>query len=129
MRSSALTAIAGVMLATVVGRTVAGDPSPSGFLEGHLKITSMKEVELAGAPPSKSEASNYAEYPLIVLSKADNKEVARVTADEQGNYRIALPPGNYVLDLDLEGRGRERSRIRAKSQPFTIASNETVHVD
>ena len=44
-------------------------------------------------------AENYADYPLIVLSQEGKKEIMRITADEQRNYRVALPPGDYVLDV------------------------------
>jgi hypothetical protein len=42
---------------------------------------------------------DYAEYPLIILSQDGKKQVARVTADENGKYRAALPPGDYILDV------------------------------
>ena len=31
-----------------------------------------------------------------MLELGGEKEIARVTADENGKYRIALPPGDYV---------------------------------
>ena len=100
--------------------------APRGFVEGHLKIVSPKEVELAdGNAPTKATAENYAEYPLIIRSQDGKKEIARVTADGNGNYRTALPPGDYVLDV----QGRARGHVRAKPQRFTVASNQTVHVD
>jgi hypothetical protein len=102
------------------------DAAPPGFMEGHLKIVSPKEVELADATPSKITAENYADYQLIILSRDGEKEIARVTADESGKYRVALPPGNYVLDV--QGR-RPKGHVRAKRQPFTIISNQTVRVD
>ena len=103
------------------------DAVPTGFVEGHLKIVSPKEVELAdGSPPADVATVNYAEYPLIILSREGKKEIARVTADENGNYRVALPPGDYVLDVP--GR-RPKGHLRAKPQPFTVASNQTAHVD
>jgi hypothetical protein len=102
------------------------DAAPTGFVEGHLKIVSPKEVELADETPSKITAENYADYPLIILSRDGEKEIARVTADESGKYRVALPPGNYVLDV--QGR-RPKGHVRAKQQPFTIISNQTVRVD
>jgi hypothetical protein len=102
------------------------DAAPPGFMEGHLKIVSPKEVELADATPSKITSENYADYPLIILSRDGEKEIARVTADESGQYRVALPPGNYVLDV--QGR-RPKGHVRAKPQPFTIISNQTVRVD
>ena len=99
--------------------------APQGFLEGHLKIYSPKEVELADATPSKMTAENYANYPLIVVSGDRKKQIARVTADENGNYRVALPPGDYVLDV----QDRRRRHVRATPQPFTVASNQTAHLD
>ena len=63
--------------------------------------------------------------PLAILGRDKQTEVAHVTADENGNYRVALPPGDYVLDV----QGRSRGHVRATPQPFTVASNQTVHVD
>jgi len=98
---------------------------PPGFVEGHLKILSPREVELADGNASAITAENYAPYPLIILSQAGNKEIARVTADGNGNFRTALPPGDYVLDA----QGRARGHVRAKPQRFTVVSNQTVRVD
>jgi hypothetical protein len=96
-----------------------------GFLEGHLKIISGKEVELADGNVPAITAENYAQFPLIVLSQGGKKEIARLTADGNGKYRTALPPGDYVLDV----QGRARSHLRVKPKPFTIVSNHTVRVD
>jgi len=106
--------------------TTSIDATPSGFLEGHLKIISPKEVELADETPSKITAENYADYPLIILSRDGEKEIARLKADENGNYRIALAPGDYVLDV--QGR-QPKGHVRAKPQSFTIISNQTLRVD
>src|SRR6266478_1001425 len=106
--------------------TTSIDAAPSSFLEGHLKIISTKEVELADETPSKISAENYADYPVIILSRDGEKEIARVKADENGNYRVALAPGDYVLDV--QGRP-PKGHVRAKPQSFTIISNQTVRVD
>ena len=60
-----------------------------------------------------------------MLDLAGEKEIASVTADGDGNYRAALPPGDYILDAE----GRTRAHVRAKPQPFTMVSNQTVHMD
>ncbi len=96
-----------------------------GFLEGHLKIVSFKTVDLADGNASAITAETYSEYPLIVLSREGKKEITRVTADSNGNYRVALPPGDYVLDV----QGRSLGHARAKVQPFTIVSNKTIRTD
>jgi hypothetical protein len=104
----------------------ASDNAAPGFLEGRLRILPLREVELADGTPSKVSAENYADYPLIILSQSEKKEVARVTADGNGNYRLALPPGDYTLDV----KGRQpKGHVRAKPQQFTVVSNQTVRVD
>jgi len=101
--------------------------APPGFIEGHVRIFPLSEVN----PADDANAANaeiappYSEYPLIIRSQDGQKEIARVTADGNGNYRAALPPGDYILDV----QGRAPKRVRARPQPFTIVSNKTVHVD
>jgi hypothetical protein len=116
-----------IIAALTMSLATAGVASDSnGLLLGHLTIVSLKEVELADDPSAaKPFAKNYSEYPLIVLSQDGKKEIARVTADEQGNYRLALPPGAYILDV----QGRARGHVRAKPLPFTVYSNQTVRAD
>jgi hypothetical protein len=105
---------------------LASDNAALGFLEGHLRILAFKDVELAEGNPAKFSGANYAEYPLIILSHDGKKEIARVTADGNGHYRLALPPGDYILDV----LGRPpKGHVRAKPQRFTVASNQTVRVD
>jgi hypothetical protein len=105
---------------------LASDNAALGFLEGRLRILAFKDVELAEGNPPKFSGGNYDEYPLIVLSQDGKKQIARITADGNGNYRIALPPGDYILDV--EGRP-PRGHVRAKPQPFAVTSNQTVRVD
>ena len=106
--------------------------APQGFLEGQLKITSARPVELDDENPSRpidaepaAAGTDYANYPLVVLSKGERKQVARITADAQGHYRAALPPGDYILDVE----GRVPKRLHVRAQPFKIVPNETVHVE
>ena len=94
-------------------------------MEGRLKVLSPKEVELADETPSKMTGENYADYPLVILSRDMKTEVAHVTADQNGNFRIALAPGGYVLDV----QNRRRLHVRATPQLFTVVANQTVHVD
>jgi len=101
------------------------DAAPQGFLEGHLKILSYRPVELADENAATVPAQNYADYPLIILSQRENKQIARITANRDGIFRAALPPGSYVLDV----QGRATKRLRVITQPFTVVSNKTVRVD
>ena len=101
--------------------------APPGFIEGHLKIVSSKEVNLQDDAKATTEAPEqlYSEYPLIIRSRDGEKEIARLTTDAGGNYRLALPPGEYILDV----QGRVPKRVRANPKPFIITSNQTVRVD
>jgi hypothetical protein len=105
--------------------------APQGFLDGQLKIISGRPVALDDENPSKpidgkpAVGADYANYPLVVLSQGEKKQVVRITADAQGHYRAALPPGDYILDAE----GRVRRRLHVRAQPFKIVPNETVHVD
>ena len=102
------------------------DAAEQGFLEGHLKIIfGMAAQRSDDMPRPEIAPESYAEYPLTVLSQDEKKEIAPVTADKDGNYRIPLPPGNYVLDV----QDRVRKRVRSRPQPFTVVSNQIVRVD
>ena len=76
-------------------------------------------------PRTMVAPETYAEYPLIILSQDGKNEIAHATADENGNYRVALPPGAYVLSV----QDRATKRVRGKQQPFTVVSDQTVRVD
>jgi hypothetical protein len=115
-----------VATSLVVAGIAPSNAEQTGFIEGHLKIISPRVVGPSDEMPRQTvTAETYAEYPLIVLSQDGGKEIARVTADGNGNYRVALPLGNYLLDI----HDRVRKRVRGQPQPFTILSNQTVHVD
>ena len=113
--------------AALAGAVPLSSAPPTGILEGHLKILSSKEVQLQDDAKATTEALEqpYSEYPLIVRTRDGGKELARLTADTRGNYRLTLPPGDYVLDIQRRPRGR----VRATAQPFTVAAGQTVRVD
>jgi hypothetical protein len=96
-----------------------------GFLEGHLKIRSPNPVDLGDENATTITAGNYDDYRLLILSRDGQKEITRITADENGNYRVVLSPGEYVLNV----QGRPRTHLRYKPQQFTIVSNQTIRVD
>jgi hypothetical protein len=110
----------------IAGNVISASPSAVGFLEGQLKISSPKEVDLAEETASQATGENVADYPLIVMSPDGKRQIARVTAGKDGKYRVALPPGDYILDV--LGR-RPKGHLRATPQPFRVVSNQTVHVD
>lgn len=95
-------------------------------MEGHLKIALAMATQASDDMPRRQTAAvPYSDYPLIVLTDDGKKGITPVKADENGNYRVPLPPGNYVLDV----QDRVPMRVRATSRPFTVACNEIVRVD
>jgi hypothetical protein len=121
--------IVGCIVLALVGSVTSSDALPSGVMEGHLKILSSKPVDLGDEDAATVAAGNYADYPLLILSGDGQKEIARITADTNGDYRAVLPPGDYVLDVQGRTQGRTRGHLHAKPQRFTVVSNQTVHVD
>ena len=119
--------IVGSIFLALAGNAALSDGLPSGVMEGHLKILSRNPVDLGDENATTITAENYDDYPLLILSQSGKKEIARITADENGNYRVELPPGDYVLEVQVQGR--PRTHLRWKPQQFTIVSNQTVRVD
>src|SRR5712692_824031 len=121
--------IVGCIFLALAGSATSSDALPSGIMEGHLKILSSKPVDLGDENAATVMTGNYADYPLLILSVDGQKEIARITADKNGNYRAVLPPGDYVLDVQGRTQGPTSGHLRAKPQPFTVVSNQTVRVD
>ena len=121
--------IVGCIVLALAGSATSSDALPSGVVEGHLKILSSKPVDLGDETPATVAAGNYADYPLLILSGDGQKEIARITADTNGDFRAALPPGDYVLDVQGRTQGPTRGHLRAKPQLFPVISNQTVRVD
>lgn len=124
--SSSVKYLIGAATCLILAGTAASDAVPPGFVEGNLKIVSPRAVEPSDNMPRPAVAPEiYAKYPLIILSQDGQKEVARIIPDESGYYRVSLPPGAYVLDV----QDRVAKHVRAKPQPFTVVSNGTVRAD
>jgi hypothetical protein len=109
--------------------TVSIQAAPQGFMEGHLKIVVIRPIEPDNMPQPTTAPETYAQYSLIILSQDEKKEIVRLTADKSGNYRVALPPGAYVLHAQERSAEERAERIHANPQPFTVVSNQTVSVD
>src|SRR5256885_10957943 len=114
---------AAVTLALGTG-TVLSSPT-SGVLEGQLRIAPRKGVSLADEPSTKNEKAPCGDCLLVVLSKDGQNEIAAITTDKEGRFRVSLPAGDYILNL----RARTPKRLLASPKPFTVVAEHTVHVD
>ena len=118
--------VAATCIFLILAGSASSKAEPQGFMEGHLKIVVISPVEADNIP----QPETYAEYPLVILSQDGKRQIARLTADKSGNYRVALPPGAYILALqERSGEERAAERIHANPQPFTVVANQTVRVD
>jgi len=116
-------ALGGLVVLIGMSRILGG--TVEGIVTGHLKILSTKEVQLAEETPGKFTSPNYSEFPLVIVANETRKEITRVTPDKDGYFKLALPPGKYILDL-ADG---PRTHRRTKPQNFTIRSGQTSQVD
>jgi len=108
------------VLLMLIGRAMWSGPVPLGFVEGHVKIFPLSDVNLSddSGTPNSENAQPYFEYRLIVRSREGKKEITQVAVNRNGNYRIELPPGDYFLDV----QGPESRPARVKPRPFTVVS-------
>lgn len=101
-------------------------PAPSGVLEGTLKVPVQRGIAIPDEAPASPSPVAQPTYTLIVRTSA-GKQVAQFDTDEQGKYRVALPPGEYVLDVkDLR---KAHPAAGSLPRPVTVAAGETVRVD
>ena len=95
--------------------------SAKGTLEGNASVGPICPVERPGIPcPVPKET--YTSREIIVYSGDGKTIIASTHLDENGHYRFALPPGNYVVDIGRRGFGN-----MSKDTPHqvTIRAEET----
>src|SRR5205823_14793411 len=87
------------LVLVLLGAARANCDEPPGFLDGHFSIISPGYAEREDANVPRANAKTYAEHPLVILDRDGKKEIARLIADENGNFSTSLPPGAYILDV------------------------------
>jgi hypothetical protein len=113
------------ILFLAVNNVLPASPPDSGVVEGQARVVLSKGTEPTEETSPKKEQVPYADYPVVVLSKDKKTEVAQVTLDREGRFRVNLPAGDYVLDVKRQGR----KRLRVTAHPFTVVAGQTVRVD
>jgi hypothetical protein len=97
----------------------------SGVLEGHVTIGPVSPVTRSGQPEATLSPEAYAAWPIIIYQPDGRTEVSRTTAGADGNYRIELPAGKYVVDTVHPGVGGAKSLPKA----IEITAGETTRLD
>ena len=108
----------------VFGASMDAAAPVAGIIEGQLKILSENGASLDGVS-RKDEKAPCEKCALVILSKNDRSEIAQVTTDKEGRFRVSLPAGDYILELKRSGR----IRLLGAPKEFTITAEKTVHVE
>jgi hypothetical protein len=81
-------------------------PLETGTLEGHVTIGPLVPVVREGEPEPTPAPEVYASRQIVIYAKDGRNEITRVEIDAQGNYRVELPAGTYVVDINRMGIDR-----------------------
>lgn len=94
----------------------------SGVLEGHVTVGPLSPVVQAGVPEPTPAPEVYAERKIVIYAEDGQQEVVRVDIDGSGNYRVSLPVGVYVVDINHLGIDLAKGlpqRVGIKNQQTT----------
>jgi hypothetical protein len=108
--------VVGLVALVVVG--CAGG-SPGSGVSGIVTIGPQCAVEQIGSP-----CPDLPFVGTVRASALDGTVVAEVETDERGRFRIALDPGDYVLQAVVDGAGPPT----AVPQPVRVEEDRTVRV-
>ena len=99
------------------GRRMVSESEASG-VEGQVSIRPVRPVERKGVPNQRPYQAR-----ITVLDPAGH-EVAVVDSDAEGKFRLALPPGTYVLRPESSGL-----YPRASEQRVEVGRNRVTRVE
>lgn len=78
----------------------AGTSDERGILQGRVTIGPLRPGPVhLDQPEPEPPPELFEKHKVAVLTADGKKEIARVALDAKGNYRIELPPGDYLVDF------------------------------
>ena len=110
-----------------------GEPGPiraaaaelMGQLEGNVSIGPLRPAERAGEPPPLPPPEAYALRSISIFKEDGATLVTSVKINPDGTYRVALPPGTYVVGIGRTGM----DRARGLPKTIVIPAGQTVRLD
>ena len=96
--------------------TPSPSPLPSG-IEGIILVSPSRPGPTRKDQPSAAPAPNLA----FVVKKAEAR-VAAFTTDEQGHFRVSLPPGQYIVLREDPGAKIGHWRFEAEVKPAEVTT-------
>lgn len=99
MKRTLLALVAASVLAGACARSTSTVPSANSGIEGTVLLGPTCPVETQDSPcPAKPFATD------VVVSTVDGEKVAEVRSGDDGRFRVAVPPGEYLITVEkLEG--------------------------
>lgn len=102
--------------------TTPTDRIAAGYVAGHVTIGPFCPVERIDQP-CKAPPEAYTSREAVVYESNGTTVQERVHLDTGGNYKIALAPGNYFIQIVPAGIGA------GEKKPATVKSFETTTVN
>ncbi len=117
------------MLVLAACQSTGGGPLPQlvapGSLEGHVNIGPLLPVQRVGEATPTVLPEAYAAR-QVVIYRADGKTViTKLTPDKNGDYRVELAPGTYIVGMARVGI----DRARGLPATATITSGQATRLD
>ena len=109
--------IVGSIVLMLAGSATSRDASPSGVMEGHLKILSSKPVDIGDENAATVTPGNYPDYPLLILS-GDGKKRNRA-GDCGREWKLSRRLATRRL---YSGSGRTNTRTHTRAHPRKTAA-------
>ena len=81
-----------------------GSKQATGVLEGKVSIGPITPVE--STTPVPTPPAVYAARTILVFDQWHSKLHYALSLDDNGNYRVELKPGIYVIDINYAGMDR-----------------------
>lgn len=106
-----------VALSSCVGNTPVG----MGVLEGKASIGPRSTEEIGQAYPSEV----YQPRKIMVYDAGHVQLIKQVDLDEKGYYRVELPPGTYVIDINYV----ESDRSNAVPRKLEVEAGQSLMLD
>ncbi len=95
----------------------------TGFLKGKININPLCPVETS---PPQSEcqptAETYKSRQIIIWNINKNKIISKINPNLNGNYKLELPTGEYLLDFEKQQQFNKElpKKITIKNNKITI---------
>ena len=78
-------------------------PAPDGVLHGHVIIGPITPVIHEGEVEPTPNPEMYSARQIVIFDHKGRKEIARAPVNAAGDYKIALPAGTYIVDINHSG--------------------------